>query len=163
MPRPTTLLPLLALLPAPQPRAGAARPDLSGVWQAGAAAATPVPAADRPGQAVAAKARLTIAQDGATLTLSGGAVTNVYALDGAETTNHILRASGQRFAIRSRARWDGGRLVLTDHLPFSTGAHTITREISVGAGGRLVIRETNAGPVSTHTLTTTYARQRPVM
>jgi hypothetical protein len=162
MPLPTTLLPLLALLSVPQPRAGAARPDFSGVWQAGAAATTPVPAADRPGQARAAKARLTIAQDGKTLTLSGGAVTGVYALDGAETTNHI-RASGRPFAIRSRARWEGGRLVLTDHLPFTTGAHTITREISVGADGRLVIRETNAGPVSTHTFTTTYGRQRPVM
>jgi hypothetical protein len=86
----------------------------------------------------------------------------VYALDGSETANDVMMGRGIQ-TERSRARWDGNRLVITTTYAFANPATnapetgTTTRTFSLDANGALVldvVRHGALGGADTTTRTT---------
>jgi hypothetical protein len=141
-----------------------AKPDFSGTWTLDKEKSTMPqmgggPGGGRGGEMSAES--ITIKQTDAALTREAAVgdrtVTRVYKLDGSETVN----ASG-RGEVKSKSRWDGGRLV-TDSVRDVQGPNgpmTIeTREtMSIDPGGNLVIESTSKTPMGERTSKLVYKK-----
>jgi hypothetical protein len=91
-----------------------------------------------------------VAQDEKTLTveqaLSSGPRKTTYQLDGVER-QQALPMRGQEITIRSKAVWDGERIVITSNYSYPNGMKEQRKETwSLDAQGRLVIDYTEIGP-----------------
>jgi hypothetical protein len=129
-----------------------AKPDFSGTW-------TVVPAADAPagggggGRGMAGP--ITVTQKADTLvierTMGENKVTTTYKLDGTEAVNKQMGRGGNEVEVKSVAKWDGSKLVITEKRPGQDGAiNETTQTWSLGADGTLTIDRTGGrGPSST--------------
>jgi hypothetical protein len=102
---------------------------------------------------------ITITQDAARLTVQYAFFARgdmqpptrvVYALDGSESANDVMRGRGIQ-TERSRAKWDGARLVITTTYTFANPATnapetgTTTRTLSLDESGALVVEVVRHG------------------
>jgi hypothetical protein len=105
---------------------------------------------------------VTIAQDGATLTITrttpAGETESVYKLDGSESTN-TLSFGGNSIDQVSTANWEGSSLVVTTEMDMGGNAFQTTMILSLDADGNLVVESTRpgrgGGPATTTTSTYT--------
>jgi hypothetical protein len=78
-------------------------------------------------------------------------VTTTYKLDGTEAVNKQMGRGGTEVEVKSVAKWDGSKLVITEKRPGQDGAiNETTQTWSLGADGTLTIDRTGGrGPSST--------------
>jgi hypothetical protein len=139
------------------------RPNFAGQWQTSApAASSPLPDPAKTGGTSRAAAAFTISQDGKTLTIERNAVTGglktTYALDGSETTDHV-KNSGKLLPIRTRAEWQGSRLVIVGTTTHRGKPFELRRTFSLDENGALVIDMTLTANGQTVRSTTRYRKQ----
>jgi len=129
-----------------------AKPDFSGTW-------TVVPAADAPAGGGGGGGRgmggpFTVVQKADTLTtersFGDNKITTIYKLDGTEAVNKQMGRGGTEVEVKSVAKWDGSKLVITEKRPGQDGAiNESTQTWSLGADGILTIDRTGGrGPSS---------------
>lgn len=128
-----------------------AKPDFSGTW-------TVIPAADAPagggGGGRGGGGPFTVVQKGDTLnierTMGENKVTTTYKLDGTEAVNKQMGRGGTEVEVKSVAKWDAGKLVITEKRPGQDGAvNESTQTWSLGTDGTLTIDRTGGrGPSS---------------
>lgn len=128
-----------------------AKPDFSGTW-------TAVPAADAPAGGGGGRGMMgpfTVTQKADTLTVErtfgDNKITTVYKLDGTEAVNKMMGRGGNEVEVKSIAKWDGSKLVITESRPGQDGAVMETTQTwSLGADGMLTIDRTGGrGPSTT--------------
>lgn len=139
-------LALAMLLPA---TAVAQTPNFTGKWTADPAA----PGGGRGGLGQQA----TIKQDEKTLTVTRttqmGEFTSTYNLDGSESKN-TLNFQGNAIEQLSKAKWDGGKLVVDTRMTFDGNPIQVSMTMALDAAGNLVVESTRpdaqgGGPVTT--------------
>lgn len=90
----------------------------------------------------------TITQDDKTLTITratqAGEMKTVYNLDGSESKN-TMAMQGNSVEQVSKAKWDGGRLVITTSMTFNGQARESSMALSLDDGGHLVVEATSPG------------------
>jgi hypothetical protein len=101
----------------------------------------------------------TITQDASTLTITrttqAGEVKTVYRLDGSDSRNSVtMGRAGAAVESVSRARWEGGKLVITTTTTVQDNPVETTMTLSLD-GQNLVIESTGAGRGGGATVTTT--------
>lgn len=116
-----------------------ARPSFAGVWknvpEAQSSARLPSEQVGSVGRGVP---KLTITQNGNTLTLSNGGLSGTYRLDGSETTNYI-RVNSRPVPMKARARWEGNKLVITSQMTVDGTTIEKVRTLSLDPDGELVL------------------------
>ncbi len=87
----------------------------------------------------------TIVQDAPTLTITRttpmGTFTSIYKLDGSESKN-TLSMGGNSVDQVSRAKWDGGKLLVNTTMNFNGNAVETSMVMSLDASGNLVVDTT---------------------
>ena len=101
----------------------------------------------------------TITQDASTLTITrttqAGEVKTVYRLDGSDSRNSVtMGRAGTAVESVSKARWEGGKLVITTTTTVQDNPVETTMTLSLD-GQNLVIESTGAGRGGGATVTTT--------
>jgi hypothetical protein len=140
------------------------KPDFSGKWTLDEAKSDPAPAraggGGGRGGGGAAAASIAIKQTAAELTvdrvMGQGTQTAVYKLDGSESVN----AMGQGQA-KSKASWDGARLVIATSMTMSTPNGEMTmdsKEIYSVAAGVLTIETSRTTPAGSQTRKLVYTK-----
>ena len=119
--------------------------DFSGTWTLNAEKSDPPPQG-RGGGGGMAGAPVTIKQTGSMLTIDsqgrGGPVTMNYKLDGSESTNQVQGRGGATEA-KSKAHWDGAKLVIETTREVGGNTVTTTETRSLSADGREMTVETS--------------------
>jgi hypothetical protein len=124
-----------------------AKTDFSGSWapEADPAAAAPTGGGGGGGRGMMA-GPMTVKQTADTLTVERTAgenkIVSTYKLDGSESTN-TMQGRGGAVEVKSVAKWDGSKLVITSKRPGQDGAMVETTATWSVAGGVLTIE--NAG------------------
>lgn len=120
-----------------------AKPDFSGTWTVDPAAAAPAGGGGGGGRGMAGP--MTVKQTADTLTvertMGENKMTTTYKLDGTESVNQQMGRGGQ-IEIKSVAKWDGSKLVITDKRPGQDGAIMETTQTWSLEGGALTIERT---------------------
>jgi len=143
------------------------KPDFSGKWTLDQAKSDPAPAGPGGGGggggrggAMGTAASMTIKQTAAALTIERvmgqGTQTAVYKLDGSESVNSM--GQGQ---AKSKASWDGAKLVVATSMTMSTPNGDMTmdsKEIYSVAAGVLTIETTRNTPMGSQTRKTVYTK-----
>jgi hypothetical protein len=128
-----------------------AKPDFSGTW-------TVVPAADAPagggGGGRGMMAPITVTQKADTLvverSMGDNKISTTYKLDGTEAVNKQMGRGGAEVEVKSVAKWDGSKLVITEKRAGQDGAiNESTQTWSLGADGMLTIDRTGGRGPST--------------
>ena len=127
----------------------AQKTDFSGSWTPEAPAAT---AASTGGEGGGARGRgmmagpMVVKQTGDTLTveriMGENKVTSTYKLDGTESVNKMTRGRGENASeveVKSTAKWDGNKLVISTQQPGRDGAMTTQVQTWSLDGGALTI------------------------
>lgn len=90
----------------------------------------------------------TVAQDATTLTITrttqNGEVKMVYNLDGSDSKNMVMGRGGQSEQV-SKAKWDGGKLVISTTLTMGENTVTRTQTLALDGSGQLVVTSTGPG------------------
>jgi hypothetical protein len=119
------------------------RPDFSGTWTLNTEKSDPPPQG-RGGRGGAAGPQ-TVKQDPAALTVQsegrGGPVTMTYKLDGSESVNQVQGRGGMSEA-KSKAHWDGSKLVIETTREVGGNTVTTTETRSLSADGKEMTIET---------------------
>jgi hypothetical protein len=135
----------------------AQNPNFTGTWAVIADAAAPAPGGGGGGRGGRGGGRgglglgmgATITQDASTLTVvrttGAGEVRSVYRLDGSESRNTVQGRGGATAEQVSRARFDGGRLVITTQQDFGGNMVETTMALSLDGQGNLVVETTAPG------------------
>jgi hypothetical protein len=122
-----------------------AKPDFSGSWAPEADPAAAAPTGGGGGRGMMA-GPMTVKQTADTLTVERTAgenkIVSNYKLDGSESTN-TMQGRGGAVEVKSVAKWDGSKLVITSKRPGQDGAMVETTATWSVAGGVLTIE--NAG------------------
>ncbi len=139
-----------------------AKPDFSGSWTMDASKSDPAPAGrggGRGGRGGGVAAEMTIKQTPSELTIEramGQGTQNLaYKLDGSESTN----AMGRGGEARSKASWEGSKLVITTTQSIDTpnGQMTIeSKDVYALDGGMLTLETTRTTPNGTMTRKVVY-------
>jgi hypothetical protein len=109
-----------------------AKPNFSGTWI--------LASSDSPAAAAGVKAAVVVlTQNDTTLTLKNGEQTQVFPLDGSETTMKVPGPTGPR-DLRLRARWEGAQLVVEQR----TETTSILTTVSLSNDGNELTVETVA-------------------
>ena len=118
-----------------------APPNFAGKW-------TLVPDPNAPaggGRGMGMSSAVTIVQDAATLTMTRtsqmGEFTSTYKLDGSESKN-TLNFNGNAMEQLSKAKWDGGKLIVNTSMNFDGNAVETSTVMSLDAAGNLNIEST---------------------
>jgi hypothetical protein len=114
--------------------------DFSGTWTLDASKSDAP--AGRGGRGAAA-GPMTIVQDAATLTQKRGEQTLTYKLDGSESTNQMMGRGGA-MDVKSKAHWDGAKLVIETTRDMGGMAMTSKEVRSLSADGKEMTIETTA-------------------
>jgi hypothetical protein len=99
-------------------------------------------------------APMTVTQKADTLTIErsmgDNKITTTYKLDGTEAVNKQMGRGGNEVEVKSVAKWDGSKLVITEKRPSQDGGvNESTQTWSLGADGMLTIDRTGGrGPSS---------------
>ena len=143
------------------------KPDFSGKWTLDQAKSDPAPAGPGGGGggggrggAAGTAASMTIKQTAAAITIDRvmgqGTQTAVYKLDGSESVNPM--GQGQ---AKSKASWDGSRLVVATSMTMSTPNGDMTmdsKEIYSVAAGVLTIETSRTTPMGAQTRKVVYTK-----
>ena len=117
----------------------AQKPDFSGTWAPDAAAAPPAGGGQRGGGMAGP---MTVKQDATTLSIERTAgenkVVTTYKLDGSETVNKQTGRGGE-IEVKTTAKWDGTKLVLSTSRPGQDGAPMVQSQTWSLEGGNLVV------------------------
>jgi hypothetical protein len=136
MKRLVTLMTLAALV-IPFPAAAQAKPDFTGTWTLDEARSTMPQGRGGRGGGRGPGGPVVIKQSAAEIKI--GAAT--YKLDGSESTNQVQGRGGMQ-EVKSKARWDGARLVIESTREIQ-GFSLNTKEVrSLDAGGKEMVVET---------------------
>jgi uncharacterized protein YcfJ len=123
-----------------------AKPDFSGSWAPEADPAAAAPTGGGGGGRGMMAGPMTVKQTADTLTVERTAgenkIVSNYKLDGSESTN-TMQGRGGAVEVKSVAKWDGSKLVITSKRPGQDGAMVETTATWSVAGGVLTIE--NAG------------------
>jgi polyisoprenoid-binding protein YceI len=140
MKRATTLAAAAVLLMAALLSAQAP-PNFAGKW-------TLVPDPNAPaggGRGMAMSPAVTVVQDASTLTMTRtspmGEFTSTYKLDGSDSKN-TLNFNGNAIEQLSKAKWDGGTLIVNTTMNFDGNAVEMSTVMSLDAAGNLNIEST---------------------
>ena len=110
------------------------KPDFSGTWTLDASKSdAPMGRGGLGGAAVAGP--MTIMQTAAEITIVRGPQTLKYKLDGSESTNQMMGRGGAQ-DVKSKARWDGARLVVETTRDFGGMSITTKETRSLSADGK---------------------------
>ena len=151
----------VAIVALPVASAAQGKPDFSGKWTLDEAKSDPAPAGGGGrGGAMGSAASMTIKQTATQLTvdrvMGQGAQTAVYKLDGSESVNQM--GMGQ---AKSKASWDGSRLVIATSMTMSTPNGEMTmdsKEIYSLGAGVLTIETTRNTPMGSQTRKLVYTK-----
>ena len=128
------------------PRLRAGKTDFSGSWAPEADPAAAAPTGGGGGGRGMMAGPMTVKQTADTLTVERTAgenkIVSNYKLDGSESTN-TMQGRGGAVEVKSVAKWDGSKLVITSKRPGQDGAMVETTATWSVAGGVLTIE--NAG------------------
>ena len=117
----------------------AQKPDFSGTWTPDAAAA---PAGTGGGGQRGGGGPMTVKQDATALTIErsmgDSKVSTVYKLDGTETVAK-QQGRGGEVEVKTSAKWDGNKLVLSTTRPGQDGAPMVQSQTWSLEGGNLVV------------------------
>jgi hypothetical protein len=104
---------LVAVLAAAVPSSARAqgKPDFSGTWTRDTAKSDPAPQGRGGGGGGTQTIKQTATEIAVTVAGRGGPETQIYKLDGSETTNQSQSPEGP-LAVKGTARWDGASLVI---------------------------------------------------
>ena len=141
------------------------RPSVSGTWITPPEHVTvlPLPENGKAGVGAKGKDRIKIVEKDGMLTISGGDVTDTFALDGSETTN-CSRSQGSCIPTKCRGRRDNGLLVLSCRIIHAGGQETLTTEkLILDADGNLQIEFRIVGKGFNTVARSTYMRQLPLV
>ena len=121
-----------------------AKPDFSGTWTPDTSAA---PAGGGRGMGAGP---MTVKQTADALTIErsmgDNKITMTYKLDGTESVNKMMGRGGE-VEVKSTAKWDGGKLVITEKRPGQDGAIMETTQTwSLDAGNLKIDRTGGRGP-----------------
>jgi hypothetical protein len=120
------------------------KPDFSGTWTMNAEKSDPPPQGRGGGRGGGGP--VTIKQSGDTLTVEsegrGGPVTMTYKLDGSESVNQVQGRGGVTEA-KSKAHWDGSKLVIETTRDIGGNSVTTTETRSLSADGKEMTVETS--------------------
>ena len=119
----------------------AQKPDFSGTWTPDAAAAAP--AGGGGGQRGGGMAGpMTVKQDATSLSIERtqgeNKVVTTYKLDGSETVNKQMGRGGE-VEVKTTAKWDGNKLVLSTSRPGQDGTPMVQSQTWSLEGGNLVV------------------------
>jgi hypothetical protein len=134
------------------------RPNLAGTWitaTTGAATRQDIPA--KPSAVGRNTRQLTITQNGRTITVSDGRLTDTYALDGSEVVNRV-RIAGRLADKVTRAHWEGDELVVVGKAESAGGPRVETIRMSIAPNGSLRLHLTNTGKTGNIVANMTYTR-----
>lgn len=128
----------------------AQKPDFSGTWTPDASAVPAPPAGGGDGRGagrgMGGGGPLTVKMTADTLvverSMGGNTMTTTYRLDGTESINKQMGRGGE-MEIKSTAKWDGSKLVITEKRPGMDGAVVETSQTWTLAGDTLTIESTN--------------------
>jgi len=121
----------------------AQKPDFSGVWTPDApAAAAPAGGGGGGGGRGMAAGPMTVTHKGDTLTIERtmgeNKVSSTYELDGSESVNKQMGRGGE-IEVKTTAKWDGNKLVLSTSRPGQDGAPMVQSQTWSLEGGNLVV------------------------
>ena len=122
----------------------AQKPDFSGVWTMDAPAAAPGGGGGGGGQRGGGMGGgpMTVKQDATTLTIEramgDNKVSTVYKLDGSETVAK-QQGRGGEVEVKTSAKWDGNKLVLSTTRPGQDGTPSVQTQTWSLEGGNLVV------------------------
>jgi hypothetical protein len=123
----------------------AQKPDFSGTWTPDQPAAAP--GGGGGGRMGMAAGPMTVKQTADTLTveraMGENKMTSTYKLDGTEAINKMMGRGGE-VEVKSTAKWDGSKLVITDKRAGQDGAIQETTQTWSLDGGALTIERTTA-------------------
>jgi len=126
------------------------KPDFSGSWTLNTEKSDPPPqrGGGGGGGGRGGGGPQTIKQTATTLSITtqgrGGEQTRTYNLDGSESTNKVMGRGGE-MEIKSKAKWDGSKLVIENSMDMGNGPMTTTETRSLSADGKEMTVETNQG------------------
>jgi hypothetical protein len=90
----------------------------------------------------------TVTQDDKMLTITrttqNGEVKMVYNLDGSDSKNMVAGRGGQTEQV-SKAKWDGGKLMISTTLVMGENTVTRTQTLALDGSGQLVVTSTGPG------------------
>jgi hypothetical protein len=86
---------------------------------------------------------MAITQDASTLTQKRGEQTMVYKLDGSESSNEVQGRGGMQ-TVKSKAKWDGAKLVIESTREIQGFALTTKEERTLSADGKEMTIQTTA-------------------
>jgi uncharacterized protein YdeI (BOF family) len=120
----------------------AQKPDFSGTWAPDAAAAPPAGGGGGGQRGGGMAGPMTVKQDATSLSIERTAgenkVVTTYKLDGSETVNK-QQGRGGEIEIKTTAKWDGTKLVLSTSRPGQDGAPMVQSQTWSLEGGNLVV------------------------
>ena len=132
------LLALTIAVVLPFPARAQGKPDFSGTWTLDPSKSdAPM---GRRGGAPAASEPITVAQNATQLTIRRGEQSLVYKLDGSESTNQMPSRGGPQ-EVKSKAHWDGAKLVIETTRDFQGMTITQKEMRSLSADGKEMIVE----------------------
>ena len=128
-----------------------AKPDFSGTWTPDQPAAAPGGGGGRMGMG----GPMTVKQPPDTLTIErsmgDNKISTVYKLDGTETVNKQMGRGGE-VEVKTTAKWDGNKLVLSSTRPGQDGTPRTTAQTWSLDGGNLTIEGQGRGGETTKTV-----------
>lgn len=123
--------------------------DLSGNWVVDTSATPPpaTPPAGGRGPQMPGPMTVTMKDNVLTIERTRGEqkIVTAYNLDGKESVNKMMGRGGAEIEVKSVAKWDGDKLVITSTRPGQDGATVTTTEIWSLADGVLTIESTRPG------------------
>jgi hypothetical protein len=132
------LLAVAAAVILPFPARAQTKPNFSGTWTLDASKSdAPM---GRRGGAPASSEPIVVTQTANQLTIKRGEQSLVYKLDGSESTNQMPTRGGTQ-EIKSKARWDGSKLVIETTRDFQGMSITQKEMRSLSADGKEMVVE----------------------
>ena len=119
------------------------KPDFSGTWTLDTTRSdAPLGRGGRGGRG-GGTGPATIVQDAGSLKITRGEQTLTYKLDGSESTNQVMGRGGAQ-EVKSKARWDGAKLVIETTRDFQGMSITTKETRSLSSDGKEMTVETAA-------------------
>jgi len=131
------------------------KPDFSGTWTLNAEKSDPPPqrggggggGGGRMGGGGGAAGPVTIKQTATDLTITSegrqGPSTLTYKLDGSESSNEMMGRGGASMTVKSKAKWDGSKIVIETTRDMGGNSVTVTETRSLSADGKDMTVETS--------------------
>ena len=143
----------------PFPARAQTKPDFSGTWTLDASKSDA--AMGRRGGAPAASEPIVVTQAANQLTIKRGEQSLVYKLDGSETANQMPGRGGPQ-EIKSKAHWEGSKLIIETMRDFQGMSITQKELRSLSADGKeMIVEQSVQTPQGERTTKQVYSKETP--